>query len=161
MSGEWKENRKKSSTWSFKPETWSPEPSVNESVMSAECLWESCCVWGYMCLSKSVVTLFGYMQQQGTNEFTYLSESEAGSILTISSSVTHKAYLMCQPCRRKGAISQPYLSPKSRLASVSRTSCVSISRISYRFGSSNRVFELPVSGGVKIVATSEFPRHGC
>ena len=64
--------------------------------MPAECLWEFCRVLAYLCWSKSVVVYFGYMQQQGTNELTYLREPETGN--TANTSVTQKAYLMCQPC---------------------------------------------------------------
>lgn len=73
MRGDWEENRKNSSAWGFKPEMCSPNPSVIESVMSAECLWEVCCALGCMCWSKSVAVLFGYMQQH-RNENTYHSE---------------------------------------------------------------------------------------
>ena len=58
------------------------------SVMPAECLWVSCCILGYLCWRKSVVVLFGYTQQQGTSELTYLREPEAGGTVNISSSVT-------------------------------------------------------------------------
>ena len=135
----------------------SPSRSVIASVMSAECLCEFCCVLGYLCRSKSVDVLFGYVQQQDTNEFTYLSKPEVGSAVNTSSSVTQKAYLMCQLCHFRETVSQSYLSPKSRTGSAPRTSCFSIDRSSYRSDSPNPVFKLLVSGSVKTTIVHELP----